>query len=110
DEVLSAALGRAVSLQSAVPDQPLLEEYWPDVEGLPRRDAVTDEALPPGTFFDLAAVHVLTTATLDHLRGLYPAGRFEARRFRPNVVLDCGPGVQGFVEQGWVGRTLALGV
>ena len=63
------------------------EEYWPDMEGLDYRDTVTDWELPPGTFFDLAVVHVLTTATLDRLRELYPQGRFEVRRFRPNIVV-----------------------
>jgi uncharacterized protein YcbX len=109
DEVLSAAAGRAVSLRGAAPASPVLEEYWPDIEGLPHRDAVTDEAMPAGLFFDLAVVHVLTTATLDRLRELYPAGRFEVRRFRPNIVVACADGQEGFVEQGWVGRTLALG-
>src|SRR5262245_18913424 len=108
DQVLSAALGRPVSLRAATPEAPVLEEYWPDIEGLAHRDAVTDEAMPRGTFFDLATVHLLTTATLDRLRELYPQGRFEARRFRPNVVVACG-GAGGFVEQGWVGKTLALG-
>jgi uncharacterized protein YcbX len=107
DRVLSTALGRAVSLRSVPPAVPALEEYWPDIEGLTHRDAVTDEAIPVGAFFDLATVHLITTATLDRLRELYPQGRFEARRFRPNVVA-CAAG-EGFVEQGWVGRTLALG-
>lgn len=109
DQVLSAATGRAVALRSAVPAAPMLEEYWPDVEGLPRRDAVTDESLPAGTFFDLAVVHVLTTGTLDRLRELYPPGRFEVRRFRPNVVVETPPGAAGFVENDWVGRSLLLG-
>jgi uncharacterized protein YcbX len=98
-----------VSLCEAAPESPVLEEYWPDIEGLAHRDAVTDEAMAAGTFFDAAAVHLLTTATLDRLRELYPEGRFEVRRFRPNVVVACGPEARGFVEQGWVGRTLALG-
>src|SRR4029077_12476277 len=72
-------------------------------------DAVTDEAMPPGTFFDLATVHLLTTATLDRLRELYPPGRFEVRRFRPNVVVTGTSPEPGFIEQDWVGRTLALG-
>ena len=63
------------------------EEYWPDMEGLDYRDTVTDWELPPGTFFDLAIVHLLTTATIDRLRALYPQGRFEVRRFRPNIVV-----------------------
>jgi uncharacterized protein YcbX len=109
DRALSAALGRPVSLAGAAPPAPVLEEYWPDLEGLAHRGAVTDEAMPPGTFFDVAAVHLLTTATLDRLRALYPPGRFEVRRFRPNVAVACGDAGAGFVEQGWVGRTLRLG-
>jgi uncharacterized protein YcbX len=109
DRLLSAALGREVSLLGQAPEAPVLEEYWPDIEGLVHRDAVTDEAMPQGTFFDLATVHLLTTATLDRLRGLCPQGRFEARRFRPNVVVACDAEEGGYVEQGWVGRTLALG-
>lgn len=109
DEVLSTVLSRAVSLQSAVPDQPVQEEFWPDIAGLPRRDAITDEAMPPGTFFDLATIHLLTTATLDRLRELYPPGRFEVRRFRPNVVVATASGEPGFIEESWVDRTLALG-
>jgi hypothetical protein len=30
--------------------------------------------LPAGTFFDLAVVHLLTTATIERLRALYPEG------------------------------------
>jgi uncharacterized protein YcbX len=109
DRTLSAALGRPVSLHAAPPEAPVLEEYWPDIDGLPHRDAVTDEAMPAGRFFDLATVHLLTTATIDRLRELYPAGIFEVRRFRPNVVMAIAAGEKGFVEQGWVGRTVALG-
>ncbi|MGH8515807.1 MAG: MOSC domain-containing protein, partial [Gammaproteobacteria bacterium] len=53
-------------------------------------------------------VHVLTTATLDALRALYPEGRFESRRFRPNIVIDTGD-AKGFVENDWVGKTLEIG-
>ena len=60
-----------------------------------------------GGFFDLGAVHLLTTASLERLRELYPEGDFDARRFRPNVVVDTGE--RGFVEEGWLGRTLRLG-
>jgi uncharacterized protein YcbX len=107
DQVLSAALGRKVALQGIAPESPVLEEYWPDIEGLPQRDAVTQESMPKNSFFDLAPVHLLTTATLDRLRELYPPGRFEVRRFRPNIVLATSE--KGFVEQSWLGRTLVLG-
>jgi uncharacterized protein YcbX len=85
------------------------EEYWPDMEGLDHRDTVTEFALPEGTFFDCATVHLLTTATLDHLRELYPKGRFEARRFRPNIVVQPASGEKSFVENAWIGQTLAIG-
>jgi uncharacterized protein YcbX len=85
------------------------EEYWPDIEGLDYRDTVTEWELPAGTFFDLAVVHVLTTATIERLCALYPEGRFEVRRFRPNIVVATGPDVHGFAENDWVGHTAAIG-
>ena len=85
------------------------EEYWPDIEGLDHRDTVTDFALPEGTFFDTAVVHVLTTATLDRLRDAYPQGRFETRRFRPNIVVQTKTGEKDFVENAWIGKVLAIG-
>jgi len=108
DEVLSDALGRAVELTQVRPEQDSsAEEYVPDIEGLDHRDTVTEWELPPGTFYDLAGVHLLTTATLDRLSELYPAGRFEARRFRPNIVISTAE--RGFVENSWLGRTLTVG-
>lgn len=109
DETLSRALGREVRFTSAVPETPTLEEYWPDLEGLDHQDAVTDESIPPGAFFDGAAVHLLTTATIARLQESYPRGRFEVRRFRPNIVVEPAPGDEGFVESAWIGRTLAIG-
>ena len=85
------------------------EEYWPDIEGLDHRDTVTDFTLPEGTFFDTAVVHLLTTATLDRLRELYPQGRFEARRFRPNMVVQTPEGERAFVEDAWIGKVVAIG-
>jgi uncharacterized protein YcbX len=77
--------------------------------GLDYRDTVTDWELPAGTFFDLAIVHLLTTATIDQLRELYPQGRFEVRRFHPNIVVSTEPATHGFVENDWIGCTVAIG-
>jgi len=107
DTLLSGALGTSVSLQSKPPAGPQLEEYWPDVDNLAHREIVTEEAMPPDTFFDVGVVHILTTATLKQLRMAYPQGSFEARRFRPNLMV--APSDEGFVENSWVGRTLAIG-
>jgi uncharacterized protein YcbX len=110
-QILSQALERELTLSAALPDRRTgtAEEYWPDMEGLEHRDTVTDFGLPEGTFFDCAVVHVLTTATLDRLRGLYPQGRFEVRRFRPNIVVETARGEEDFVENAWIGRTLEIG-
>lgn len=65
--------------------------------------------MPSGTFFDLAPVHLVTTATINRLRELAPQSRFEVRRFRPNLVVESPTGASGFVENDWIGRTLAIG-
>jgi uncharacterized protein len=85
------------------------EEYWPDIEGLDHRDAVTDFGLPDGTFFDCAFVHLLTTATLGRLRVLHPEGRFEVRRFRPNIIVETANGEKEFTENAWIGQIVAIG-
>jgi uncharacterized protein YcbX len=112
NQIVSKALNREVALCAAKRgrEEPIsAETYWPDMDDLDHRDTVTDFALPAGTFFDCATVHVLTTATLDRLRELYPEGRFEVRRFRPNIVVQPSSNAKGFVEDAWIGHTLAIG-
>jgi uncharacterized protein YcbX len=112
EQVLSRAFGRDVAFAEARPGEGtsgVAEEYWPDMEGLDHRDTVTDFEMPAGTFFDIAVVHLLTTSTINRLRELYPQGRFEARRFRPNLVVATGGEDAGFVENDWIGRTVAVG-
>ena len=109
DERLSVMVGRPVRLASSAGDAPRIEGYWPDYDWLESPDAVFEVKLPPGTFFDAAVVHLVTTATLDHLRSLSPRSRFDVRRFRPNIVVAVSDGVEGFPENDWVGRTLAMG-
>ena len=122
NQMLSTSLQREVMLDAAEHDQEEVvasssptsgpmnaEEYWPDMDGLDFRDTVTDFELPENTFFDCATIHLLTTATLDRLRELYPQGRFEVRRFRPNIVVQTSDSVKDFVENAWIGHTLAIG-
>ena len=61
DQTLSKAIGRDVRLIRANLEEPSYEEYWPDIDGLAQRETVTDEAMPPHTFFDIAVIHLLTT-------------------------------------------------
>jgi uncharacterized protein YcbX len=124
DEVLSRGLGRPVTLASTAPTGSTFEETWPDIEGMApsefidstrvRTDdgeSVSDLALglaaAPGSFFDLAPMHVVTTSSLDELARRQPASRFVPQRFRPNVVITAPD--DGFIENGWVGATLRLG-
>jgi MOSC domain-containing protein len=110
---LSGVFGRDVFLRTAPGAPPTIEEYWPDIDGLDHRNEVSEQSIasgaPPGTFFDFSAVHIVTTATLDALRRACPEGRFEARRFRPNLVVGSLPGQEDFVENEWPERMLSIG-
>jgi uncharacterized protein YcbX len=99
DERLSAWLGRPVRLARA--------------PGHGVRTVVDSEEATftsaAGTFHDSSPLHFVTTATLGRFAELYPTGRFDPRRFRPNVVLETPRELKGFVEQEWLGRTLRIG-
>ena len=117
DDALSSMIGRPVTLSSIPPEDAKYDMYWADVAGAApsddQRDTYTEEpigiASPPGTFFDAAPLMVVTTTTLDHLTALYPEGRFEVRRFRPNIVVGIEDAQPNFVENAWVGGMLAVG-
>jgi uncharacterized protein len=109
DTVLSRLLGRSVRLRGSPPAAVAIEIEWPDVPGLSGAGMESVEALPVGGYFDLAPVHVLTTATLRHFRELAPRCDFDPRRFRPNVLIETVPELTGFVESAWVGRALWVG-
>jgi uncharacterized protein len=124
DCALSAYFRRDVTLARAAPDDFTIDQYPPDVEGVDpagHRDQVVEQKLgaaffaeadlpspvPVGAFFDLFPVSVLTTSTLERLRRLQPESRFDERRFRMNLIIDADEA--GFVENGWIGRALAIG-
>jgi uncharacterized protein len=109
DHLLSKILGREVSLMKATMDKPGYEEYWPDVEGIAHRELVTDEIMPSKTFFDIAVIHILTSSTINRFRELYPEGRFEVRRFRPNIVIESSLMEKDFIENSWVDKKLTVG-
>ncbi len=113
DRELSRVLGREVMLTAEAPAGAMREadrtpvDSHAGVEVINREDIAV--AAPPGTFFDYGVLHLLTTGTLDRLRELYPQGRFEARRFRPNLVVAPADPVADFVENAWLGRPLSIG-
>jgi hypothetical protein len=124
DRALSTHFRRDVTLARAAPEDFTIDQYHPDVEGADpggRRDTVVaqklgsaffaqaglDSPVPSGAFFDLFPVSVITTSSLARFAELQPASRFDARRFRMNVVLSTG--AAGFPENDWIGSQLALG-
>lgn len=120
DEALSDILGRKVRLITTLPDVGMLEEVWIDEKNADPYGPVIGEegsdrlieipaslGAPHGTFFDYASIHLVTTATLGALSAAYPDGRFDARRFRPNLVVEVAG--KGFVENDWLGHTLRIG-
>jgi uncharacterized protein len=108
-ELLSKALGREVTIAYGGTEKPMIEKYWPEVVSLDYHNELTHEPIVENTFFDGDPVHLLTTGSLNTLTAFYPSGYFDARRFRPNIVIYTPLEQRSFVENGWVGHTLAIG-
>ena len=92
---LSSFLGRSVHLADPVPGEQAVFDMDVDPE---RSGEVVELRTPPGSFFDSrSTLHLVTTGSL---------GRNDVRRFRPNLLVDCGG---AFPEDEWVGRRLRFG-
>ncbi len=107
DARLSETVGRPVMLTAKRPESVSVERLDP----LADEETIIDIGglMMAGRFSDYAALHLMTTATLTRLAELRPDSAFDARRFRPNVVIASPEGARGFVENGWVGREIAIG-
>jgi len=104
-ESVTRWLGRDVRLDAAAADTAVSFEMTFDP---PNDDAELYEIpAPPASFMDLAAVHVMTTASLARCREARPDLQWDRRRFRPTILIDCD--ADGFPEQAWVGRRIRLG-
>jgi uncharacterized protein YcbX len=85
-------------------------EPMPDASrmaSLPGMADLREYAAPLGTYFDVAPLHLVTTAAQAELQRLNPAADADVRRFRPNLVIDCDD--PGFPELDWVGKVLLVG-
>jgi len=82
-------------------------EPLPDLRQMPaeRIEFVTGV---PGSFHLVSPLHVLTTASIRQLRAWNGGGDWNTRRFRPNLVIETEPGLDGLVEQEWIGKRLAV--
>jgi uncharacterized protein YcbX len=105
DAALSAWLGREVRL--AQPEEGEQRSYQMTFDP-PNDDAdYFDIPSPAGTFLDLAAVHLVTTSTLEACAKARPDLDWDVRRFRPNLVVDAD--LAPFAEDAWAGRGLRIG-
>lgn len=59
--------------------------------------------------YDVSPLHLLTSASVDHLKSIYLAGNPDPRRFRPNIFMTAGADVEGFAELGWIDAAIRLG-
>lgn len=132
DQLISRSIGHASALQALRPlagnegfylrhkadDHTWLQELkatfdrepgepLPDLDNLP--PAMQDFVSLPGTFFLVSPFHLLTTASLEQMREHNPLADWHVERFRPNLMIETLPGMQGLVEQSWVGKQLKLG-
>ena len=82
------------------------DEPLPDLSQLP--PPMVEFVSLLGTFFLVTPLHVLTTATLSHLQAINPHADWDVRRFRPNFVIETKPGVEGLVEQSWLGKRITV--
>ncbi|MEO8629722.1 MAG: MOSC N-terminal beta barrel domain-containing protein [Betaproteobacteria bacterium] len=82
-------------------------EPIPDFSQLP--PPLVDFVSIPGSFFLVTPLHIVTTATLARLKEKNPGADWDARRFRPNLLIETNVDAEGFVEQEWLGKRLAIG-
>ena len=130
DALLSAGLGRDVSLESLRPatdldhfrrgapdsDDMLVElravfgrdhdEPLPDFARFPPELAEFES--PPGTYYDAYPLMVITTSALRSLAAALAGSVIDVRRFRPSLVIDSGD-QEGHPELGWGGRRATIG-
>ena len=57
--------------------------------------------------FDSAPIHLVTSGSLAWLRAALPAVGIDARRFRPNLVIEVPDSEP--IEQTWIGKRLRIG-
>lgn len=109
DDLLSQFVGRSVHLIDSRPAGASIERADPDQVLDLGVDAQVDAPIlelalaTPGTSFtDLAPVHAITTATLEHVG-------VEAARYRPNLVIATPPRYPPYTENEWTDHILNVG-
>jgi uncharacterized protein YcbX len=109
EERISTTFNRKLKLMAIAPPGLLIEVPAGTLGG--SLSEVTELPLgggaAPGAFVDYGSLHLIASSTLDHFQKLYPHGRFDVRRFRPNIVVHSE--APAFTENSWVGKTISIG-
>ena len=105
DAALSAWLGKPVTLVAASDSDAARAEYFAD----PTDDAsqAIEWTMPKGRFVDAFPVLVISTAGLRSGGVAYPAGAWDVRRFRPNILVQVDG--ERWAEDAWAERRLSVG-
>jgi hypothetical protein len=118
--IISDFLGHSVRLEN----QPTSDEktgidpatVFGDVPVGKMKAGWTPESMPDhfqlmkGTFFEIGAVYLLASGSVDHLRKLQGGtAQIDRRRFRPNIFIESDAERVGFVEDSWLGGALNIG-
>lgn len=85
-----------------LPDEPI-----PDLSLFP--PDLLPFAAPPGSYFDLFPLHLLTTASLRTLAARAPDTTVDVRRFRPNFLIEASGAPGDLPEADWSGQTIRAG-
>jgi uncharacterized protein YcbX len=81
-------------------------EPLPDCSQLP--PSIVEFFAMPGSFHLVTPLHLVTAATLRQLNAWYSASDWDVRRFRPNLVIETEPGLEGLLEQDWIDKRLSI--
>ena len=136
DERVSAALGHRVQLERLHPADDLdhyrrgapdsddvvaelrgifgreVDEPFPDFSVFP--PIIAEFESPPGTYYDVFPLMVMTEAALGALASALPDSNADILRFRPSIVVDTGDDGAGAATPGhpefeWTGRRATIG-
>ncbi len=106
DAILSDWLGREVALQRV--DASLNVSYEMTFDPPNDEAELFDIPTPPGSFLDLAPLHLVSRQTLEEIGRDRPELNWDVRRFRPNLVVDAQE-LSAFGEDEWCGRRIQIG-
>jgi MOSC domain-containing protein len=104
DAALRDWLGRNVTLAAAAGDPGGRAEFFADATD--DRSAAIEWTMPAGRYHDSLPLLLVTADSLRAGRAVHD-GAWDVRRFRPNLLLDAGR--DGWTEDDWVGREVAVG-